>query len=124
MAYPANHIWDFTIKDAPHQLLALTDTPPDPNNDSHILIAPANLDASITARLPPITTSALLQYIDIYVNDFISIVQGDPADQCRVRNLFFHTINKVFRPNVPGESIGKEPKSLNKHHNGDVAWTS
>ena len=57
----ANLIWVATANTAPHSILALTDTPPDPDDDAHAGIISAKLDISITARLPPRSLVALLR---------------------------------------------------------------
>ena len=92
MADLANQIWTAAANAASHSLSLLVYTPPDPNDDSHTGIIPTELDASITARLPPISTVNLLRYINVCVDDFIALVQGGPA----YRLGFIFRKNSIF----------------------------
>ena len=59
-----------------HLLLAIEDTLHclDANNNTGIISL--DLDASITTRLLPISNATLLHYVEMYVSDFIDLVQG------------------------------------------------
>ena len=124
MADLSNLIWATTANIAPHLLSALLDTPMDPEDNAYAGIVSANLDASITTRLPPIVNVALLRYSNVYVNSFIALMQGGPSDQRRVCNHVFHTIYNFFQPNAPVKYTSQDPKLLKKLKKEDGAWTS
>ena len=63
----ANMIWEAPTNTAHHSLSALAETPTDPEGNVHAGIISSKLDASITTRLPSISTVALPQYVDAYV---------------------------------------------------------
>ena len=90
--YLANLSWVDAANTTLHPLLALTDTPPYPEYDDHTRIISADLDASITVRLLPISPVALLRYANVYVNDFIALAQKGPEDLHRVLDHVFRVI--------------------------------
>ena len=62
-------------------------------------------------------------YVDIFVNDFIALVQGCPAQLSRVRRALFHNIELVFRPlDLEDSPHRKQPISINKLKKGDCSW--
>ena len=79
----------------------MADTHPAPSDDSRSVIIPAELNTFITTRLPPSITVALLRYINVYVNYFITMTQVGPAYRNRVCDHAFHGIDKFLYPNAP-----------------------
>ncbi len=64
-----------------------------------------------------------LQYVDIYVNDYLGLVQGGPRRQNRVRRILFESIDSIFRPLSPDDpSSRQEPISVKKLLTGDGSW--
>ena len=65
-----------------------------------------------------------LQYVDIYVDDFVVLAQGNPSLRNRIRNTLFHTIDTVLRPLEPADATykRKEPISVKKLNKGDAKW--
>jgi hypothetical protein len=57
--------------------------------------------------------------IDVYVDDFIAIAQGDRTWLNSVRDTLMHSIDAVFRPD---EKVRAEPISLKKLNKGDASW--
>ena len=54
-------------------------------------------------------------YIDIFVDDFIALVQGDHRQLSRVRRALFHNIDLVFRPlDNADDKHRREPISMKK----------
>ena len=62
-------------------------------------------------------------YIDIFVDDFIALVQGCPHQLSRVRRSLFHNIDLVFRPlDLKDGTHRRQPISLKKLAKGDCSW--
>jgi hypothetical protein len=100
------------------------DAPPPPSTLSPVtskptaVACPAEPDPSLTdpARQP-------LQYVDIFVDDFISAAQ-QPFLR-RVRRALMHAIDDVFRPISDGDSeFRREPVSMKKLLKGDCSWST
>ncbi|KAL3823171.1 hypothetical protein ACHAXA_010055 [Cyclostephanos tholiformis] len=69
-----------------------------------------------------------LSYIDVFVDDFVGLVQDDPdslSNRRRVRRILLHAVVDVFRPLEPGDPPERqEPVSLNKLQKGDCSWAT
>ena len=90
------------------------DTPPAP---------PASVAVDVPASRDPCLpcTGKPLQYVDVFVDDFIGLAQ-DPHLP-RVRRTLLHTIDHVLRPVSPTDSpFRREPVSLKKLRKGDCSW--
>ena len=65
-----------------------------------------------------------LQYIDVFVDDFIALCQGT-NNRSRVRSTLLHAIDSVFRPNdFYDDDFRREPVSLKKLRQGDCSWST
>ncbi|GFH55146.1 hypothetical protein CTEN210_11622 [Chaetoceros tenuissimus] len=65
----------------------------------------------------------LLQYIDVFVDDFIALAQT--GNRNYVRDTLLHAIDTVFRPNDFYDSeYRREPVSLKKLRKGDCSWST
>ena len=64
-----------------------------------------------------------LSYVDVYVNDFILLQQGLPAQCTAARRNLFHQIDCVFRPNNSHDTNRTEVNSIKKLRKGDAAFT-
>ena len=64
-----------------------------------------------------------LAYVDVYVDDFIKLVQGC-INALRVRRHTYHAIDEVFRRNDPNDANRKEPISQKKLQKGDDFWST
>jgi hypothetical protein len=90
----------------------------------------ATLPAVSSTRLPPRPRylhprRKRLQYVDIYVDDYIGAVQGGPALRTRARRILFETIDQVFRPQSASDPpTRQEPISVKKLHKGDARWAT
>jgi Reverse transcriptase (RNA-dependent DNA polymerase). len=60
--------------------------------------------------------------VDVYVDDFIGVAQGDTPRLEQVRDTLMHTIDEVFRPNDNKDAQRAEPISLKKMDKGDASW--
>ena len=62
-------------------------------------------------------------YVDVFVDDFIALVQGCPTQLSRVRRALFHNIDLVFRPLDDDDNKHRgQPISLKKLNKGDCSW--
>ena len=76
---------------------------------------PSVRDPSLPTNAPP------LQYIDIFVDDFISL--GQAPFLRRVRKTLLHAIDQVIRPLDGHDSrYRREPVSMKKLRAGDCSW--
>ena len=116
----ANGSWDATV--ALHLLLSIADTSPPPCRNTHACIITLDLDVSITARLPSNFHADLLHYVDLYIGNLITLVQGVPADRNKTCGHVFASIGWVFRPNMPCEHSMQDPNLLKNIKKGDVSW--
>ena len=44
--------------------------------------------------------SQLLQYVDVFVDEFLGLAQGPRHRRCHVRRTLFHALDKVFHPST------------------------
>mmetsp|Transcript_14147 Transcript_14147/g.26545 ORF Transcript_14147/g.26545 Transcript_14147/m.26545 type:complete len:786 (+) Transcript_14147:1982-4339(+) len=66
-----------------------------------------------------------LAEVDVYVDDFIAIAQGDCSRLRQVRSTLLHSIDTVFRPNDEHDPQTRaEPVSLKKLDRGDASWNT
>ena len=87
------------------------------------LAPPPHVAVAITSSRDPSlpTTRNPLEYVEIFVDDFISLAQ-DPQLQ-RVRQTLLHTVDHVFRPLGDSDSpFRREPVSFKKLRKGDCSW--
>ena len=83
----------------------------------------AQADAS-WEHLPEEQRSAAKTNVGVYLNDFISIVQGGPRERRQMLRHLFHQINWVFHLNKEADTNSKYPISLKKLGQGDGAWST
>ena len=78
------------------------------------IIAP---DPSIPSQTTP------LAEVDVYVDDFIALAQGDAPRLQHVRASLLHSIDSVLRPNDKHDTRYRaEPVSIKKLDKGDASW--
>lgn len=118
---PSHHLDDLAASIPPEQLAS---TPPcaATNSSSSSPTAPS----SNPTRNPFLGAYAsLLQYVDVFVDDFMALSQGSASDTSYVRRVLLHSIDAVFRPLKPGDHPGRiEPVSIKKLHKGDGSWAT
>ena len=79
------------------------------------VVVPNNRDHSLP------TTDKPLKYVDIFVDDFVSM--GQEPNTRRIRKTLLHSIDHVFRRLTDGDSpFRHEPVSLKKLRKGDCRW--
>ena len=70
----------------------------------------AQYDAS-WEHLPAEQRSATMANVDVYLDDFILVVQGEPRERCKMLWQLSHQIDRVFRPNKELDTYRKYPIS-------------
>ena len=65
-------------------------------------------------NLPAEHHSAEKSNVNVYLDDFISVVQGGPRERPQMLRHLFHQIDRVFRTNEEAETKRKYPISTNK----------
>jgi hypothetical protein len=73
---------------------------------------------------PPVPARDALAYIDVFVDDFLALWQGIPAQLCQARRHVFHTLDLLFRPNDSEDCHRKTPNSIKKLKLGNADWTT
>ena len=86
-----------------------------------------SLDITKIARdpcLPKGQRRKLLQYVDMFVDDFLGLAQGRWGKQ-RVRRILMKAINDVFRLlDFYNELHRRDPISIKKLEKGDCSWST
>jgi len=74
------------------------------------------------------TTATLgrsMAYVNVFMDDFISVVQGSQHHCCAMLQQLLQTIDNVFCPLDRQDSFHwKEPISIKKVQTGDTAWST
>ena len=111
-----------------HQLTQMADRP---DNETPVLSPTPAHPSSLPPTVPvphhryPLTGTQHykpLQYVDVYMDNFIAVAQGHPNLLKRVRTILFETIDQVLRPLHPSDAPihRKEPISIKKLNKGDA----
>jgi hypothetical protein len=112
----------------PHRLDQVADTtppPPPPYTGGPINLLPSTSQPTDAPREP--TTEARLRsklaYVDVYVDDFLAVCQGDRRERTRVRRALLYAIDQVLAPLDPKlHPQHNEPASVKKMLKGDACW--
>jgi hypothetical protein len=129
----ANAVLATTYMPGPHRLDSVAQTlPPPPAPTAPLLGAgpfpdlPApvpSLPQPDSSTLPRAPRRKPLQYVDIYMDDFLGLMQGDKRRQNRVHRVLFESIDSIFRPLASTDpNTRQEPISIKKLLKGDGAW--
>ena len=66
-----------------------------------------------------------LQYVDVYMDDFLGAAQGNKAARNNVRRTTMHAIDDMFRPTDHLDApTRKQPISVKKLSQGDASWST
>jgi hypothetical protein len=110
--HPPNHPLDQMAADVPLPVHAAQSLAPAAGVAVEI---PTSRDPSLP------TTGKPLEYVDVFVDDFVSL--GQSPNTRRVRKTLLHSIDHVFRPVTDDDSpFRREPVSLKKLRKGDCSW--
>jgi hypothetical protein len=113
----------------PYRLETLAATEPPPAM-AILQPPPAPLILSLPAppTLDPLLHKArtrVLAAVDIFVDGFLGVAQGDASCLSRIRRILFTSIGDVFRPmDALDKSARREPISVSKLMKGDACWTT
>ena len=69
------------------------------------------------------SSAVTLAYVEVYLDDFIDIVQGGPTERRKITRHLIHTIDNLFRPNDKDDTVREEPISLKKLRKDNAAWS-
>jgi hypothetical protein len=101
----------------PHRLEKAAETPISSD-------APRNSATAPTRRRNDVIRQPLQQW-DVYVDDFIGVVQGNLKRRQRVKRALLHALDKVFRKVDEFDNPHRqEPASLKKLLKGDATWST
>jgi hypothetical protein len=108
----------------PHTLEALAETQPPPIPVQSVC-PNASTATAVPRNAPRLVNATPLAIHDVYVDDFISLAQGNHKRLRTVRRLLLHTLDQVFRPlDATDSPFRQEPVSVKKLGKGDAAWTT
>jgi hypothetical protein len=112
----------------PHPLEHLADTPPPsielptPSSDTILGHRPLPLPVT-TPSLAPLKTP--LSYHDIYVDDYVSLAQGNTRRRTQHRRALLHSLDEIFRPRDDQDPPSrKDVPSLKKCCQGDAYYAT
>ena len=72
-----------------------------------------------------VESKGALAYIDIFVDDFLGITQGNKAKQEEVKCTLLHSLDNVMRPLLPTDLPKRQdPASLKNMKQGDSTWAT
>jgi hypothetical protein len=112
----------------PHRLDALADTPPpsqSPLEPYPINHTPSTPQPTGAPREPAVEARPRrkLAYVDVYVDDFLGLCQGDRRERTRVRRALLYAIGQVLAPlDSNRHPQHNEPASVKKMLKGDACW--
>lgn len=124
----ANQYLASSYQPGPHRLESMADAPdtadPPPMPPTTVAVLPTPVPLPPPSTAPSVRRKPL-EYVDIYVDDFVALAQGGPARRQRVRRTLFHTIDQVLRPLHPSDPpTRQEPISEKKLRKGDARWST
>jgi hypothetical protein len=65
----------------------------------------------------------VLAAVDIFIDDFLGVTQGDASRLSRIHRILFTAIDDVFRPmDALDQSVRREPISMSKLMKGNACW--
>ena len=102
----------------PYHLDNLLDTNPPQTYEAE---AAATVAASNNwEALYPHTQAISLAQVEVYLDDFIGILQGGPDERRQMTRHLLRAIGKLFLPNTKDDTARKEPILLKNIHKCDV----
>ena len=86
--------------------------------------APEAQDDASWEHLQAEQLSAATANVDVYLDDFISVVHEGPRERRQFLCHLFHQIDRVFLPNDESDTNRKDPISQNKLGQEYGAWST
>jgi hypothetical protein len=111
----------------PHRLEALANTKATTLDDTPPVARATSLTTAINPARPTNrrTRKRPLKKVDVFVDDFLGLGQGDATTLSQIRRTLLHTLDEVFRPLEPtDDAFRKEPASVKKLQGGDAYWAT
>jgi hypothetical protein len=110
-----------------HHLEMISETPappaPRPPNSTPSLIPPSLPTRSCHPDAPHYSPPLALW--DVYVDDFLGLVQGGRRTRLRVKRALLHSLDQVMRPlDSADSSFRQEPASVKNMEKGDATWAT
>jgi hypothetical protein len=110
------------VSATPHRLVVLADSRPE-KSDRAAKPLPFAVPPPLVRSQGPLQRP--LNTVDVYMDDFILLSQGNRADRTSSRRTVFECIDSVLRPLSPGANPKrKEPNSTKKLAQGDASWAT
>ena len=106
----------------PHHLENLADTK-SPQTSSEEVTPMIDVNKNWES-LSPHARDTSLAHVNIYLDDFIGIVQGGLDERQQMMRHLFRAIKKIFRPNTKDDTSQEEPISLKNLRKGDATWST
>jgi hypothetical protein len=109
----------------PTPAAAAPDVPNQQHADPVACPTPAAMAPDVASTRTPTYTIKPLALHDLYMDDFISLVQGNTKRRTQVKRSLLHSLNEVFRALAPGDNPNRqEPASVKKLLKGDGRWAT
>ena len=113
---------DMRALDVPHRLDVVSET-----STTVVSQSPASSSSSPCVPVPSTSSHRKLQrplqYWDVYLDDFLGLVQGNKYRRRRIKRALLHAMDKVFRPLDSDDNPHRqEPASVKKLLKGDGTW--
>jgi hypothetical protein len=121
----ANQALQHSAQSCPYRLDVLSESvAPPPLGGPPALTSPT-ADPVPHRRAPQGRPLPAVKKWDVYVDDFIGMVQGGWRHRRHVKRVLLHTLDRVFRPLDSGDSEQRqEPASVKKLRKGDATWST
>mmetsp|Transcript_21377 Transcript_21377/g.62348 ORF Transcript_21377/g.62348 Transcript_21377/m.62348 type:complete len:118 (+) Transcript_21377:3723-4076(+) len=75
-------------------------------------------------QLPADVRQQAAAYVDVYIDDFIALIQGTRQERQKETRHIFHTVDRLFRQNDYDHTIRQEPNSIKNLRRGDAYWST
>lgn len=111
----------------PHRLDDVSETPPPPDKVAATRVEHRPGQPALSLAAPAFLYSSQplsqpLAEVELYMDDYIGLVQGHQRRRRCVKRVLMHTIDEIFRPWDPSETAHQEPMSVKKMKKGDASW--
>jgi hypothetical protein len=108
----------------PHRLEELADSQPNKSPDTTATLTTKHTTTPPSTRPHNRRTRKLpLKKVDVFVDDFVAMAQGDRQQLSRVRRTLLHTLDEVLRKtDALDDEHRQEPASTKKLKQGDACW--
>jgi hypothetical protein len=115
----------------PHPLERLASTPATASVNDVAMVPPRSGLPPLPVLPVPPSNSLLVPFhrplraVDVFVDDFIGLAQGQPRSLRNTRRLIMHAVDSTFRPLMPDDLPSRtEPISVAKLLKGDADWST